>query len=62
MSEIVNLRIARKRARRQQAEQTAAENRLVHGRPKDERELQRARDDKARKSLEQHRIDKGDEP
>ena len=44
MGQIVNLRTARKRAKRRQAEQEAARNRLAHGRPKAERTLQRSRE------------------
>ncbi len=60
MGHIVNLRTARKQAKRRQAEQESARNRLVHGRPKSERLLQRSQNDKARKDLEQHRIERGD--
>ena len=49
MGDIVNLRRARKRAERQLAEQKASANRLLHGRSKVERELDR------------HRIETGDE-
>ena len=37
MGDIVNLRMARKRAKRHAAENEAATNRLVHGRPKIDR-------------------------
>ena len=37
MAEIVNLRIARKRAARSNAERSAAEQRLAHGASKSER-------------------------
>jgi hypothetical protein len=62
MGDLVNLRAARKRTKRQQAEQKAASNRLVHGRSKAERALQQSRSEQARKGLEQHRIGKGDAP
>lgn len=60
MAEIVNLRMARKRAARGKAERHAAENRLAHGTPKSERthaemELKRESD-----VLDQHRIETGD--
>ncbi len=61
MTSVVNLRIARKRAKRRQAEQEAAANRLTHGRSKAERHLERARSDKAKIRLDQHRIEAGDE-
>ena len=61
MGELLNLRIARKRAKRRQAEQSAAANRLTHGRSKSERALTQAKSDKARDSLDRHRIESGDE-
>ena len=61
MGELLNLRIARKRAKRRQAEQSAAANRLAHGRSKSERALTQAKSDKARDSLDRHRIEAGDE-
>ena len=60
MGDIVNLRTARKRAKRRRAEQKAASTRLTHGRSKAERILERARSRKADKSLDQHRIETGD--
>ena len=60
MGDLVNLRPARKRAKRRQAEQQAALNRLVHGRAKAERALTQAQSDKARPHLNEHRIDTGD--
>jgi hypothetical protein len=60
MADIVNLRTARKQAKRRQAEQSAAANRLAHGRSKSERTLTQSKSDKARRSLDQHRIETGD--
>jgi len=60
MGDLVNLRTERKRAERRQAAQAAARNRLVHGRPKAERALEQARSEKARRSLDQHRMQTGD--
>jgi hypothetical protein len=60
MTEVVNLRAARKRAQRQQAEQEAAENRLAHGRPKAERKLDASRRLKACRDLDLHRIETGE--
>jgi DNA-binding helix-hairpin-helix protein with protein kinase domain len=60
MAEIVNLRIARKRATRNKAEHHAAEQRLAHGASKSERDHAAADRDKARQTLDQHRIDTGD--
>jgi hypothetical protein len=60
MGDLVNFRIARKRAKRLQSEQKAASNRLLHGRSKAERDLEEARSDKARKVLDHHRVETGD--
>ena len=60
MGPIVNLRTERKRAKRRNAEQKAAANRLAHGRSKAEQNLERVRSDKDRRSLDQHRIETGD--
>ena len=61
MGEVVNFRRARKKAARQLAERTASANRLRHGRSKAERELEAKRDVKARRDLDRHRIETGDE-
>jgi hypothetical protein len=60
MGDVVNLRTARKRAKRGQAEQEATTNRLAHGRTKSDRTQTRATSDKAQRSLDQHRIETGD--
>jgi hypothetical protein len=60
MAEIVNLRTARKRAARSKAEGHAAEQRLAHGASKTERDRTAADQDKARQTLDQHRIETGD--
>ncbi|MEI7806598.1 MAG: DUF4169 family protein [Hyphomicrobiales bacterium] len=60
MADIVNLRTVRKRAKRQQEQSRAAENRLAHGQPKEAQQLDDARLKKARRDLEQHRIEPGD--
>jgi len=60
MGDLVNLRTERKRAKRVQAEQAAASNRLVHGRSKAERALEQAKHEKSGRSLDQHRIQRGD--
>ena len=62
MGDIVNLRLARKRAKRHAAENEAATNRLAHGRPKIDRSAERSRREHVRKSLDQHRIESGDGP
>jgi hypothetical protein len=60
MGDIINLRTARRRAARRKAEQSAEEKRLVHGRTKSERTLTAARDKKAQRKLDQHRIGNGE--
>ena len=60
MGDLVNLRTARKRAKRRQAEQDAEASRRLHGRSKIERTLEESRSEKAQKSLDQHRIQTGD--
>jgi len=60
MGDLVNLRVARKQAKRRQAEQDAASARVVHGRSKRERVLEQSLSDKAQRSLDQHRIERGD--
>jgi len=61
MSEIIKLREARKQADRLNKEERAAANRLRYGRSKAERNLHAARDTKQRHTLDQHRIETGDE-
>lgn len=60
MAGVVNLRDARKRAARRRREERAAENRIIHGRPKAERVLNDARGAKAARDLEGHKIDPKD--
>lgn len=62
MAEIVNLRRARKQAKRRQAEQDAAQQRVAHGRSKAEKAVQRSRNEKAETELDRHRIERGDDP
>jgi hypothetical protein len=57
MTELVNLRTARKRAVRQQDEARASTNRLAHGQPKHVRDLKAARDEQAERILDQHKIE-----
>jgi hypothetical protein len=61
MGDVIKLRAARKQAKRLRDEKRAAANRLLHGRSKAERDLDAARDTKARQDLDQHRVDTGDE-
>jgi Domain of unknown function (DUF4169) len=60
MSNVVNLRTARKQAKRLKAEQKAAANRLAHGRTKADRTATQSRNDKAQLSLDLHRVETGD--
>ena len=54
MGDIVNLRMARKQAKKHAAENKAAASRLAHGRPKIDRAAEQSRREQARNSLEQH--------
>lgn len=60
MAELVNLRIARKRAKKRQDDLQADANRLAHGQPKQRRKLAAAQQAKASRDLDRHRIEKGD--
>lgn len=60
MAEIVNLRLARKRAAHSKAERHAAEQRLAHGASKSERDHAAADQQKARHTLDLHRLETGD--
>jgi hypothetical protein len=60
MGDVINLRTMRKQAKRQQAEQTASANRLAFGRSKADRTKAQVEDDKAQRTLDQHRIETGD--
>ena len=60
MAEVINLRTARKRAKREQDAKRAEENRLAYGRPKAERRLEDARAEKLQRDLDAHRIEPGD--
>jgi F0F1-type ATP synthase membrane subunit b/b' len=61
MGDVVNLRNARKQAERKLGDEQAEANRLLHGRSKAERALVQAKNDKARRDLDRHRIETGDE-
>ena len=60
MAELINLRLARKKAQRRDATAEAAANRLAHGQPKQQRELRAALQRKTDRNLDAQRIDKGD--
>ncbi len=57
MADVVNLNRYRKRRDRQDAEKTAAANRLRHGRSKAEREKLRRDGEKTAKDLDNKRLD-----
>jgi hypothetical protein len=57
MGDLIKFRDARKRAMRRQDEQSAAANRLAHGRSKPERAAEDARAAKQRRELDAHRLD-----
>ena len=61
MSEIVNLRQARKRKMREKAEREAAERRVRFGRAKANTEAEAQRRDLATRALDGHRLDGADE-
>ncbi len=61
MGDVIKLRAARKQAKRLRDKKRAAANRLLHGRSKAERDLGVARDTKASRDLDRHRVETGDE-
>lgn len=61
MGNVINLRTARKRAARTSEAAGAAQNRALHGQSKPERLVSEARREKARRDLDQHRIQDGEE-
>ncbi|MVA97179.1 DUF4169 family protein [Nitratireductor sp. CAU 1489] len=58
MAEIVNLRLARKRADRAEREKRADENRARHGRTKMQKQTEARVEKTARMALDGHRRDK----
>ncbi len=60
MAEIVNLRQKRKQAARTAARKTGDQNAARFGQPRTERDLIKARLDKASRALENHRRDRSD--
>ena len=57
MADVINLRRARKAKARDEKEKTAAANRLLHGTPKNLRDLAKAKSDKAARDLDAHKKD-----
>ncbi len=60
MGELVNLRKVRKLAKKRDEDARAAANRIAHGRPKAERDLQAKRTSKLSQHLDGHKIETGD--
>jgi hypothetical protein len=60
MSEVVNLRIHRKRSNRLQDSKFAAQQRVKHGTAKQSRMLAKAVDVKSTRNLDQHRLETGE--
>ena len=60
MGDVVNLRLVRKRARRERSSAEAAEQRLQHGESGTDRALRAANKEKAQRELDGNRIDQGD--
>jgi hypothetical protein len=61
MSEVVNLRLARKRAERRKKEDAATAQRIAHGTPKVLRQEADAQRVKAKRDLDGHRREPADE-
>ena len=57
MSDLINLRRARKAKDKAEKAKTAEANRVAHGTPKDLRDLAKARAEKERRDLEGHKKD-----
>lgn len=57
MTNVVNLRMARKQKARSEKEQAASENRALHGRSKAEKLRDRIEAEKANSFVEGHRLD-----
>jgi hypothetical protein len=60
MAELINLRTARKQAKRRQDAEHAQAHRAAYGQPKRLRKLEAALQEKADRDLDKHRIEKGD--
>ena len=57
MAEIVNLRLIKKRKAKEAAEKTAAENRVLFGRTKAEKQFERDANRKRARFLDDHRLE-----
>jgi len=61
MAEVINLRTVRKRDKRQRHDRSAHANRLAFGQPKQLRKIEAARQAKAGRDLDGHRVEIGDQ-
>ena len=61
MAELINLRLARKRAQRLKDERQADNNRLVHGEPKALRKQRRLEDERSDRAIDAHRREREDD-
>ena len=61
MAEVINLRTVRKRANRQQEDQRANADRLAFGQTKHVRKIEAAHQAKAKRHLDRHRVETGDQ-
>ena len=57
MGDVINLRQARKARDRQAAEQAAAEARVLHGRTKAQRKLEKAEAEKLARAVDQSKLE-----
>jgi hypothetical protein len=57
MGDVINLRQVRKNKERAEKAKSADQNRITFGRTKAEKDLTRARNDKAEKTLDQGKLD-----
>lgn len=60
MTDVVNLRMARKHKARAEKAQVAAENRALHGRTKAEKQRDRIEAERAAGHVDAHRLDRAD--
>jgi len=60
MAEVVNLRTVRKRDKRRRHDVSANANRIAFGEPKQVRKIEAARQAKAGRDLDRHRVEIGD--
>jgi hypothetical protein len=60
MGEVINLRRARKQARKREDAERAASNRAVHGQTKAEKTFETRRAELMRRHLDAHKIDSGE--